>query len=234
MNIGEELILSRTEVESLRTEYIHATSRTMTIARNSLILAITYVYHLEINNLMTVLGDSFFNSDNLHLITNEYRREILSNYSIYSRLLVGDISFETNNITQFRTHFYNVFYKEFLSLDRDHVQLYYMQSRPNHPNWSISHVKEFYDKIVEVFYEDNMIRPGVLHHNEANVRIVNGEWLRIKVPSDFVKLRGLFDSPDMGASTSSTVQRITQESYKAMEERFISLGTLRPINTFNS
>jgi hypothetical protein len=233
MNMGEELILSQTEVNSLRAEYIHATSRTMTIARNSLILAITYVYHLEINNLITVLGDSFYNSDNLLMITDQYRSAILSNYSIYSRILLGDIDFTMDNITQYRTHFYNVFYKDFLSPDRDHVQLYYMRSLENYQKWPISHVKEFYDKIVETFIEENRIVPGVCHHNEINVRIVNGEWLRIKVPSDFIRIRTLFDGPGLTRSTSSTVQRIIEDSYVAMEDRFTSLGTLRPLNTFN-
>jgi hypothetical protein len=222
MNMGESLNNAIVEIQALRTEYGYATGRTMTIARNSLIISIMYVCNLELNNILTILGDYYGCSDNIYLIISEYRAHILENYSIYSRLLLGDLGVSTNNLTTFRSNFYEFLFDKICSKDADEM-LYYLKQRGDYAKLELSTIQNFYNNVAQIFIEDNMIKPGVMSSQSMNVRIVNGEWMRIKIPSDFAMARGIYSGPGIEATTSSTIRGLILDARTVLENNYLGI-----------
>ena len=225
MNLGEGLNNARLEIEALRTEYAYATGRTMTIARNSLIIAISFVCNLEINNILTILGDYYGCPDNLYFIICEYRKHILENFSDYSRLLMGDIGISNNNLATFRSRFYEFLFERVISVEGDTIELYYLKQRENFMKFNLEIVTNFYKVMTERFIEDGVIKPGAMQDEAMNVRIVNGEWMRIKLPSDFAKIRGIYSGSGIAKTQSTTIIGLIENAEKLLEERFLGLGS---------
>jgi hypothetical protein len=136
--MAESLNNARLQIEAIRTEYAHATGRTMTISRNSLIIAIMYVYNLELSNLLHILESYYDCPDNLYFIANEYRIHILENYAQYSRLLLGDISVSNTNLSNHRSDFYEFLFNKVISRENDTIELYYLKQRANFPKLDIN------------------------------------------------------------------------------------------------
>ena len=225
MNLGEGLNNARLEIEAIRTEYAYATGRTMTIARNSLIIAISFVCNLEISNILTILGDYYGCPDNIYFIICEYRKHILENFTDYSRLLMGDIGISNNNLVIFRSKFYEFLFERVISMEGDTIELYYLKQRDNFTKFNLDIVTKFYKALSERFIEDGIIKPGAMQDEAMNVRIVNGEWMRIKLPSDFSKIRGIYSGPGVEPTQSTTIRSLIENAEKLLEDRFLNLGS---------
>lgn len=83
----------------------HLTTNLVKITRNAMVSSFLVTYHYLQAELFTGFGPDFSNPENFYNVCSGFQQALLDNFTVNSRILLGDLPIQRNNLIELNTQF---------------------------------------------------------------------------------------------------------------------------------